>query len=304
MAARTLLIANPQAAGGRARAQIPAVLEALRQRQVQADVVVTTHPGHAVELAKSDAAVCDHLVAVGGDGTVNEVATGILLAAPARAALGVVPLGTGNDVAHLLGVGSVSTALEALTHDNVRAIDVIEVTCQDVGKPVTRYALLFAAVGFAAELLRWTTPRLKRLLGPRYCYSAGFLQALLCFRTPRLKVNCDGVVSEGRMFLACAGNTEYAGGGVMRLSPGARIDDGKLNLSLIGALGRFETLRYFPKLLKGEHVGHPKLRYFEARTLAVEAFPVAPVAQDGDVFGWTPARFEVRPAALKVLSAR
>ncbi|MBU6399621.1 MAG: hypothetical protein KGS61_04835, partial [Verrucomicrobia bacterium] len=106
----------------------------------------------------------------------------------------------------------------------------------------------------------------------------------------------------GKMFLVCAGNTEYAGGGVMRLSPGARPDDGRLNVSVVEALSSAEALWYFPKLRTGVHLGHPKLRYLEGMTVSVTADPAAGVQVDGDRVGRTPASFEVKPGAIKVLT--
>lgn len=304
MSQRLLLIVNPHAAAGRAGERLASLLAELGKLGIGADHVVTTRPGHALELARAASRDYERIAAVGGDGTVNEVASGILLGDGARAALGVVPLGTGNDVAQLLGVGSLPDAINALAHGPARTMDVIEVRCHEAGRPATRYALLFAAAGFAGELLRHTTPRVKRLFGPRYCYSVGFLRAVLSYRAPRLRVSCDGHVSEGRMFLVCAGNAEYAGGGVMRLSPGARTDDGKLNVSVIAALGRLETLRYFPALLKGEHIRHPRVRYGPATSVTIDADAPVPLQVDGDVFGCTPARFLVKARALKVVSAR
>ena len=88
----------------------------------------------------------------------------------------------------------------------------------------------------------------------------------------------------------------------MRLSPGARLDDGRLEFCLIEALGRIEALQCFPMLLRGTFPGHPKVRYFGGRELSVATDPAAPLALDGDVLGRTPATFRVLPGALRVLA--
>jgi diacylglycerol kinase (ATP) len=88
----------------------------------------------------------------------------------------------------------------------------------------------------------------------------------------------------------------------MRLSPGARVDDGKLNVNVVGDLGRLETARWFPKVLKGLHTTHPKVRYFQARTLTIECEALMDVQMDGELFGHTPATFQVRPGALRVIA--
>ncbi|MBU6402180.1 MAG: hypothetical protein KGS61_17820, partial [Verrucomicrobia bacterium] len=171
LAGNFLLIANPAAGRGRAGERLPALLEALRQSGARAEGRVTRRPGDAVELARNAAAAYDCVAAVGGDGTTNEVASGLLLAAEPRAALGIVPFGTGNDAAQLLGIRSSATALAVLTRGRVRRLDAIEVRCQSDDGAVTRYGLLFAAAGFADELLRQTSPPVKHWFGPRYCYS-------------------------------------------------------------------------------------------------------------------------------------
>ena len=183
-------------------------------------------------------------------------------------------------------------------------MDAIEVRCQQAGNPVTRYAVLYAAVGFAGELLKRTTPAVKRIFGPRYCYSIGFFRALFHFKSPMMRLRCDGREYSGRMFFVSAGNAEVVGAGTMRLSPGAKVDDGKLNVSIFQAVGRLEAAWCFPQVLRGTHPTHPKVRYFEASVVAVECEPEAEVQMDGERFGMTPAAFQVRPLAIRVMTGR
>lgn len=254
-----------------------------------------------MELAREAGGQFGAVVAVGGEGTVNEVASGLLQAPGPAGVLGIIPAGTGNDIATQLGLRSVEAALAALAKGTPRAFDAIEVTWGRGAERSRRFALSFAAVGFAGELLKRTTPRLKRLLGPRLCYSVGFVRALAGFAPPLMRVTVDGQAQEGRFFHVCAGNAEYAGGGVMRISPGARMDDGQLNICLIEAVGRLEALRHLPGLLRGTHITHPKARYFTGQTLALEADPPTDVQLDGDSLGHTPGTFQLRPGAIRVL---
>jgi diacylglycerol kinase (ATP) len=299
---RILLIANPSAAAGQSQRRWDALLAGLRERGLHAEPIITAHERHAIALAQEASRKHDVIVAVGGDGTVNEVATGILLSGATGTTLGIVPVGTGNDAAALMGIANVEDALNALSQGNVREMDAIEVRCQHEGQSATRYALLYAAVGFAGDVLKYTTTRVKRLFGPRYCYTVGFFRALLHYTSPTMKVSCDGQEFENRYFFVGAGNAEVVGGGTMRLSPGAKVDDGLMNVSIIEALGRLETTRHFPKLLAGTYTTHPKVRYFAATALSVESDPAIEVQMDGDLFGHTPAEFQVKPKALKVVT--
>ncbi|HEY3418007.1 MAG TPA: diacylglycerol kinase family protein [Armatimonadota bacterium] len=298
MKERFLVIANPKAAAGRAQRRWETLLDGLRGQGIEVDCAFTEYPGHAVTLAREACGRYTTLVAAGGDGTVNEVASGILLSAAPDVTLGVIPLGTGNDVAQLQGITSMEEAIQALVSGETRRIDVIEARCRQGDAPAVRYALLYASVGFASELLKYTTPLIKRIFGPRYCYSIGFFRALFRFHSPMMQISAGDRHFAGRMFFAGAGNAEYAGGGTMRLSPGAKMDDGLLNITLVPELSRLEIIRCFPKLLAGTHDTIPSVSYFTAPALTVDADPAMAVAVDGDIFGETPVEFRVRPGAL------
>ena len=168
-----------------------------------------------------------------------------------------------------------------------------------VGRMARRWESLL--VDLETRKLKCTTPAVKRLFGPRYCYSVGFFRALLGFRSPTMRVRCDEREFNGRMFLVSAGNAEIVGAGTMRLSPGAKVDDGKLNVNVIEDLGRLETARWFPKVLKGMHTTHPKVHYFAATSVTVECEPQLEVQLDGELFGHTPATFRVMPRAIRVI---
>jgi diacylglycerol kinase (ATP) len=302
MARRILLIVNPQAAFCRPWQQCEGLLASLQHRWGTVEHLFTAGPRHAVELARQASPHYEVIVAVGGDGMVNEVANGILQGAGTRPKLGLVPAGTGNDIAQQVGIRSFEEAGEALLGDRLRALDVIEVRCQQQGQPVTHYALLFGAIGFASALIKMTTPAVKRFFGRRLCYSVGFFRALHRYRAPLMQVTVNGQTTRDRLFHVGVGNCESAGGGVMRLSPGARTDDGQLNVCLVENLGRWEITRYFPRLVKGTFIGHPKVRYFPATALSVATDPVADVQLDGDLVGQTPVTFQVKPSALHVLT--
>ena len=302
-AKRILLIANP-AAGRRQGEQRLAVartqLEALGHTVTAA---LTESAGHATRLAKSNAPDFEIVAALGGDGTVNEVANGLMaVELGERPALATLPVGTGNDVALTFGLAHFESAIDALANGGTRTLDVIRVQLMRDGEPVTRHALLFVAAGFAAEVIRKTGPRVKRLFGRRFSYSVGLFRALASFRAPEFSVKWDGGEKRGRMFQVCAGNTEFGAGGVMRISPGARPDDGLLNISLVGALGRLQIVRRFPSILSGRYVEDERVDYFTGKRLEIDAVPPAEIQADGDIIGTTPAAIELLPGALRLVT--
>lgn len=300
MPRRIGFIINPAAAAGRCPARWAELQNPFRQDGIEGQSRFTAQPGDAVRFAQELALECDIVVAVGGDGTLFEVASGLLLSGATNTALGVVPMGTGNDAARQCGISDLPQARLALRGNRTKTVDAIRIRCQVAGTPVLRYALLFGAVGIAAESLKKTTPLVKRVFGQRLAYPVGALRAIWTYRAPQMRVTCDGQTWENRFLLVCASNGELAGGG-MRLAPGARIDDGLLDVNVCQAIGRWATLMLLGQVCRGRRMSHPKLRYFTARTVAVESDPPLEVAADGELIGHTPAQMEVVPQALKLL---
>ena len=302
-AKRILLIANPASGRRRGEQRLAVARTQLEALGHAVTAALTESAGHATRLAKSNAPDFEIVAALGGDGTVNEVANGLMAVEPGeRPALATLPAGTGNDVALAFGLAHFESAIDALANGGTRTLDVIRVQLMRDGEPVTRHALLFVAAGFAAEVIRKTGPRVKRLFGRRFSYSVGLFRALASFRAPEFSVKWDGGEKRGRMFQVCTGNTEFGAGGVMRISPGARPDDGLLNISLVGALGRLQIVRRFPSILSGRYVEDERVDYFTGKRLEIDAVPPAEIQADGDIIGTTPAAIELLPGALRLVT--
>ena len=300
-AKRILLIANPASGQHRGERRLAQASERLASLGHAVTATLTESAGHATRLAKSNAPDFEIIAALGGDGTVNEVANGLMAVEPGeRPALATLPVGTGNDVALTYGLAHFESAIDALAKGSTRTLDVIRVQLMRDGKSVTRHALLFVAAGFAAEVIRKTGPRVKRIFGRRFSYSVGLFRALASFRAPEFSVKWDGGERSGRMFQVCAGNTEFAAGGVMRISPGARPDDGLLNISLVDALGRLQIVRRVPSILSGRYGEDERGDYFTGKRLEIDAVPPAELQADGDIIGTTPATIELLPGALQL----
>ncbi len=297
---RVAFIVNPAAASGRGRARWAELEDRFVQDHVGAKALFTSQPGDAIRLAQASAPNCDLIVAVGGDGTVFEVASGLLLSGSASIRFGIVPTGTGNDVARQCGICNLNQARVALRDGRTRSLDVIHIQCRAGNASVTRYALLYGAVGIVGEVLKQTTPRVKRIFGPRFAYHVGALRAILTYRAPQMQVTCDGRTQATRFLMVCASNSEEAGGG-MRLAPGALMDDGEINVNVCEAISGIRTVALLWNIFKGRQLSHPKLRYFPARAVSVEADPPIEVEADGELIGYTPVQFEVVPQALQML---
>jgi len=295
-----LLIVNPAARVGR---NLPRLVDegmaTLRRQGFRTELVATQHAGHAIELAARPG--FELVVAVGGDGTVNEVVTG-LLRQPKPPPLAILPAGTGNDVARLLGIRSSAQAMAALVADCVIPWDVIEIDCRSAeGRPLRRHAVLFGGAGFVGNVIRQTTPGVKAWCGSTLSYAVGFFRALVNYRAVRLRVRGPGFEFEGPLLAALAANAPHAGGGGMRLGPGALLDDGEFNVSVIRWVSRAAVARQFVHLTRGTHIRHPAVQYFPATWLEMDAEQPLDVVADGEIVGCTPVRFSHRPLALSLL---
>lgn len=304
------LVVNPKAAAGRDQSER---LERLRRALAEAGhglvVKETQGPGGGVAAGAGLAGECDVLLAVGGDGTFCEMVGGVLGDVGARVrAVAPVSFGTGNDVARHVGLRTQADVVAAIARfgagegNVVRCLDVLEVRCRVGGREVVRHGFLFAAVGFASDILRYTTPGVKRWFGPQLSYAVGFFRALVGWEPVLLRVRTDRGLVEEPLVVAMAANAPHAGGGGMRIAPDADLTDGQSEISLIRALGRGAIARQFIRLTRGTHLRHPNVEYFRSGWMEVEAATGQPVALDGDVIGETPMRVRVLREAVPVLT--
>ena len=293
---RALLVHNPTAGGGRAGGLLPAVTERLRAGGVEVEQHATRSLEDARLAAREAAGAVEAVVAVGGDGTVGACAGGLADAGPtARAALGVIPAGGGNDAARTLGlpVGDPLAAAALLPRLRRRPADLAR-----VGE---RSYLIVAGAGFDSEVNRIANQRLAWAPG-RVRYVGALLVELVVGRPAGFRLTLDGEVHELRAWFVTVANSQSYGGG-MRIAPDARLDDGLLDVVVVGDIGKPAFLATFPKVYSGRHLEHPAVSLHRARRIELEADRTLAVYADGEPCGSLPATFAVQPAAIGVLAA-
>lgn len=266
------VILNPASSGGRGARLRPQVEHGLTQRGIAFSLVQTEGAGHAEFLARrAVGAETDSLLVVGGDGTIHEVANGILKGDPPPLPLAVVPVGTGNDFYRMLGkAGNVEAALNGLTEGVVRPFDVGRVR-SDGGQDAFFVNLL--GMGVDVEVLR-KRKDFSRLGGlPQYL--AALTSALTGFRATSFRVSvfeaegeAGGEMIEDRTLLAAFTVGPSVGGGFL-LNPSASPYDGLLDLFFIRTLGIFKLGRYIPRVIRGTHEGIPELTQRKIRKATV-----------------------------------
>jgi diacylglycerol kinase (ATP) len=287
---RSFFIINPRAGARKDLSALPKRLPA------DAAWAHTERAGHAAELARGAArAGFEAVVACGGDGTVNEVLNGLMGSeAELRPALGLLPVGTANDLARSLGLArGVEAALARLQAGATRRMDVGVA----VGAFGERFFGISAFVGAAAVMAERANRTGKPMRG-----LAGYLPHLsgvLRYRAD-VTVEADGTAWRGPILSVQAANGATGGGG-LPIHPGARLDDGLLDLMVIRAASLPQTLALLALLPMGLHTRLPFVSRRAAREVTLSGEGVA-LALDGEIVGTLPARIGVRPGALHVVA--
>ncbi len=284
---RVALLVGPTSGRGRG----PAAAAEIQRLIPGAQVLESSSRDHALTLAAE--AVADGLevlVAVGGDGTVHLAVQAV---AGTSTALAVVPTGTGNDLASALGVPTDEAATaRAILADDITAVDAVRVA--DGWFACVLGTGFDAAVNERANRMSW--PRGRRR------YDLATLLELRTYQPQRLVLTLDGVRHESRVMLVAVGNARSYGGG-LRICPDADLQDGLLDVVVVGPLSRRRLVRLFPRLFKGTHVTDSSVTVHRASEVVLEG-PALAVYADGEPFGHLPLTCRVVPGALRVVGAR
>ncbi len=234
----------------------------------------------------------ERLLVAGGDGTMHLAAQGL---AGTDCALGVIPLGSGNDFAGTLGIPpDLDAAVERALKGDVRRIDLAK-----VGET---YCIGYAGAGFDSEVTRYAN-ELKILRGP-LIYFYAVIHTLITFVPPWMKVVWDDGVFEGKVMFTVVNNLPRFGGG-MRIAPDAKIDDGLLDLVIVREVPKSVLLSIFPKVYNGRHVGHPAVTIVRTRRAEITIDRTMTMYGGGEplraVEAGVPVVVEVVPGGLAVV---
>jgi diacylglycerol kinase (ATP) len=291
---RTLVILNP-AAGGQIGAER---LRRRLERLIEGDFVSTSEAGEAVSLSSEAArAGYETVIAVGGDGTVREVATGLHLGGGAPR-LGIVPAGTGNDLAFSLGIPpDIEQAAAVATGEGTTALDLVRASCPG-GSEEPRFLANAAVAGFGGRIGDTMSPTFRRRLRP-IAYPLAALGQIRDIRPYAIRLEVDGRAMDTRALMVILANGEYAGGRI-RFAPGASTADGQLDLVVIHAVSAPRLATLIPRVLAGRHAGHSGVSLYRATSVRIQSETDMWINLDGDTWQAGPALFEVVPGALRV----
>ena len=300
---RIVVAVNPSASFGKGKHVGPAVITSLRgmghtvEPLIEQDYFSLLEAGRKAVASKPDA-----LVVVGGDGMVN---LGTNLVAGTKVPLGIVPSGTGNDMARGLGIPFDNTeeAIRILADALERkpcAIDAGLATHahRETGEQTKTWFGCLVSAGFDAivneRANRWTYPK-----GPSR-YNLALVYELAKMKPITYRLTLDGVESTFQASLITVANNQSLGGGML-VTPNAKVDDGLLDVLIVEKLSRLSFLRIFPRVYKGDHVRDRRVSITHAKHVIVDADGISATA-DGETLGPLPAEIRIMPGALHILA--
>ena len=284
-------ILNPHAGRGsvtKARTKLAVLLQ---NEFGPMDIHLTEYPGHAREIAGSLKDSVEVIVGVGGDGTLHEIVNGMM---GGKAALGVIPMGSGNDFIKMLN----------LPIDTAAALQVIKKNLRkkiDIGKIGDRYFPNGVGIGFDAWVVR-ESMKVKKLRGFLiYLYSV--IKTIFLYNNSKVIVSIDGKEEERDIFLIAVGNGRAMGGGFF-LTPQAEIDDGLLDICFIQNLKKWEVLLHLPKAINGKHIHLKQIQMMKCDKIKIVSENGIAVHADGELLGMDLKGLEISvlPAALEVVT--
>ncbi|MGA9872723.1 MAG: diacylglycerol kinase [Rhodococcus sp. (in: high G+C Gram-positive bacteria)] len=289
MTAHVTVLTNPTAGNGRAARVSEAVVRRLRERGARVTTIEGRTPGDAVtSTRRAVRGGTDVLLAVGGDGLVNIALQAV---ATTDTPIAVAPAGTGNDFARLLGVP---------LNDAVAAADIVvdrRTADLDLGRVQDRWFATVLSSGFdslvteRANTLRWPTGRLR--------YNLATVFELTKLQPIPYRLELDGVAVDFDATLVTVGNGPSYGGG-MAICPGAMVDDGLLDVTVVRATRRSRLIRLSPTLYRGAHVQLPEVDTYRAKSVCIDA-PAMVAYADGERFCALPVRIDCVRRALTAI---
>lgn len=294
----TVFLVNPASAGGSTGRRWPEIARRAAELGLEGDAFFSERPDHLRELAGEAASGgATLLVAVGGDGTVNEVVNGI--AASHDVELAVIPRGTGVDFVRTFGIPArLDDALQIARTGRARVIDLGRATYRSwAGSLEDAHFANVASVGMSGAIAKRVNESGRGLAKASYVVAT--LSVFASWRTTEMRLSVDAEIRGGRMRDVIVANCRYFGAG-MQICPDAEPDDGLFDVLMIGDITKLDLVRTLPKIYRGTHLPHPKTELLRGAIVSVEADVPLPVELDGEQPGTTPVRFEVIANALRL----
>jgi len=303
------IIINPQSGGKTARRKWRYISHELMKKDFIFQEHFTEHKMHAVQLVKdiiNDG--CNNIIVVGGDGTINEVANGILnqnIIPISDINLAVIPVGKSNDWSRFYN-------LDEDYNNSISVINGWKTLMQDVGlieyykegKIEKRYFINMADIGFAVEVVKNANKKVKKGGNGKWTYLISLFKELYKFKKFRTKIIVDEKKEFNvNLFTLCVGIGKFNGGGMLQ-APNAITNDSLFELTIINDIKPFEVIKSIKQLYNGSILSHKNVISQRGKTITVEAGQKFLIEADGEIFGEGPVKFSIIPNALQIISGK
>jgi YegS/Rv2252/BmrU family lipid kinase len=285
-----LFIVNPTAGKGRAKTLVPFIEDECRKGQIEYEIKYTSAPLDGTSIGAWGAAEgYERIVAVGGDGTVNDVLNGI---ARTSAALGVIPGGSGNDFIRSINKHK---EMKKIINDNIYG----KIVKSDIGICNGKYFINVASSGFDAQVVM-ETQNAKKIFSGSLAYIAAVIKTIFMYKGRKAKIKIDNLVFEENTLLVAVANGKYYGGGMLP-APKAEMDDGYFDICHIKHVGKAKMLILFPKFIKGKHESIKEVSMYKGKEIRIEANEELPVNMDGETFYSRQIEFGIIPMGINII---
>lgn len=285
-----LFVLNPIAGGGKAKEIEDIINTRMKVHNKDYDIIFTSKPLEAIDIVKN--AKQKIVIAIGGDGTVNEVAEGLLKRG--FGTMGIIPAGTGNDLSRSLNIPlDPKEAIEYAINNQPHDIDVCKVN--------DRYYFNIASIGFDAEVVERAS-RIKHIIKGEMAYFLSVLYTLFSYKKEKVIIEIDGEEIEKNLLLLAVGSGKYYGGGI-KVMPDALVNDNNLHLCIISNLSKLKLLLLFPTIFKGKHVKYEKyVDIIKAKSINIKLQDTALYNIDGEILTTNDnLKFEITDKKIPVI---
>jgi len=286
------IILNPAAGRGRAGDITERLVSCLQEKKIPFQLEFTRMPGHAKEIAFRMSEIYKTIVAAGGDGTVNEVVSGIV---GKKASIAILPIGSGNDFSKIIKMSKkINDAIDAIINGSKKLFDLGKVSYWNhSGEKKERYFINTLGMGLDAEIAK-ETKQIKFLRGlPLYLLSA--IRAIQKHSPNEYKIIEKKKIMIRRAFFICTGNGCFEGGG-FKLLPNANPNDSLLDICILGVMPIHKAVSIIPKLINGSHENLQEVSMWKSRKFIIEAKNTFMLHGDGEIFEENTLRAEVKIA--------
>lgn len=299
------IVVNPNAGKRRGEKDWNIIEELLHSYNLSFSFEFTAYKGHAVKLVfNAITAGYRHIIAVGGDGTMNEVVNGCFrqkICATSELYLSMITIGTGNDWGRMFGIPKeYSKAIEIIKAKHTCLHDTGIVQYFNGTKRKKRYFINIAGIGFDAIVAKRTNLQKEKGRSGKTIYFWNLLRSLMFYKHTNASISIDGKRIIKEVFTISLGIGKYSGGGMMQ-TPNALHDDGLFDITIIKKMRKGEIIRNLKLLYDGTILSHPKVENYTGKDILIDSDPLIHVEADGESLGHSPIEFQILPRSINIV---